>query len=156
MLNYKNTNLINTIALTDSRIVNIEEIKDGATKINNQWITNVEGSDLIDTKGNIDIYIPSTIDIDKINPDFDKMTNRIKNILRNKYNNNVEVIKTKGAWKSDELNKIVYEDINIIRMYKNDIDVDMINEYYKMAIELKKNLNQEGISIGINNSLFIA
>ena len=69
--------------------------------------------------------------------------------------NNTKEYKTKGAWKCEN-GFIVYEDITILTINATMENFEnQLNDFIKLAEELKKELTQEGISVGINDGLMI-
>ena len=143
----------NKFYMNNSKEIQENEINEGATQFNGKWICNYNVSDIIEVQKNnkLSIYVPSTIDVDKINNDLD---NTIKSV-KERINQSTEEYKTQGAWKCEN-GSIVYEDITILTInstmenFKSQLD-----KFIKLAEELKKELTQEGISIGINDGLMI-
>jgi PII-like signaling protein len=139
--------------LMNSKQIKEEEITSGATKFNDQWITNYQESDMIEIKDNneLSIYVPSTIDVDKINENIDKTIEEVKNKIKE----STKSYKTNGAWRTEE-GTIVFEEITILSIDVNKENFEnKLNEFIIIAEEMKKELKQEGISIGINNGLMI-
>jgi PII-like signaling protein len=137
----------------NSKQIKEEEITSGATKFNNKWITNYQESDMIEVKDNneLSIYVPSTIDVDKINENIDKTIEEVKNKIKEA----TKDYKTNGAWRTEE-GTIVFEEITILSIDVNKEKFEnKLNEFIIIAEEMKKELKQEGISIGINNGLMI-
>ena len=152
----KKTLKTNYFYLMNSKQIKEEEITSGATKFNNQWITNCQESDTIEIKDNneLSIYVPSTIDVDKINEQFELLTIDTANMLQKEFNTNVKRIDTKGAWMSE--NGLVFEDINILSIDTSFKEFEStLNYFINLAKQFKKDLSQEGISIGINDGLMI-
>ena len=91
--------------LTNNKTINKEDIDVGATLFDGKWKTNhTESSEINVQKNNkISIYVPSTIDVNKVNENFE----------------------------------------------------NTLNYFISLANQFKKDLSQEGISIGINNGLLI-
>lgn len=149
----KKTLTTNYFYLMNSKQIKEEEITSGATKFNDQWITNYQESDVIEIKENneLSIYVPSTIDVDKINENIDKTIEEVKNKIRE----NTKDYKTNGAWRTEE-GAIVFEEITILSINVNKESFEnKLNEFIIIAEEMKKELKQEGISIGINKGLMI-
>ena len=149
----KKTLKTNYFYLMNSKQIKEEEITSGATKFNNQWITNYQESDMIEVKENneLSIYVPSTIDVDKINENINKTIEEVKS----KINEATKEYKTNGAWRTEE-GTIVFEEITILSIDVNKESFEnKLSEFIAIAEEMKINLKQEGISIGINNGLMI-
>jgi PII-like signaling protein len=137
----------------NSKQIKEEEITSGATKFNGQWVTNYQESDMIEVKNNneLSIYVPSTIDIDKINENINETIEEVKNKIKEA----TKEYKTNGAWRTEE-GTIVFEEITILSIDVNKESFEnKLNEFIIIAEEMKKDLKQEGISIGINNGLMI-
>lgn len=152
----KKTLRTNYFYLMNSKQIKEEEITSGATKFDGQWITNFQESDTIEVKDNneLSIYVPSTIDVDKINEQFELLTIDTANMLQKEFNTNVKRIDTKGAWKSEQ--GLMFENINILSINASYEKFESTLEYFiNLAEKFKKDLSQEGISIGINNGLMI-
>ena len=149
----KKTLKTNYFYLMNSKQIKEEEITSGATKFGGQWVTNYQESDIIEIKENneLSIYVPSTIDVDKINTNINKTIEEIKS----KINEATKNYKTNGAWRTEE-GSIVFEEITILSINVNEKNFEnKLNDFIIIAEEMKKDLNQEGISIGINNGLMI-
>ena len=149
----KKTLKTNYFYLMNSKQIKEEEITSGATKFGEQWVTNYQESDIIEIKENneLSIYVPSTIDVDKINTNINKTIEEVKN----KINEVTKNYKTNGAWRTEE-GTIVFEEITILSINVNEKNFEnKLNEFVKIANNLKKELNQEAVSIGVNNGLMI-
>ena len=149
----KKTLKTNYFYLMNSKQIKEEEITSGATKFGSQWVTNYQESDIIEIKENneLSIYVPSTIDIDKINTNINKTIEEVKS----KINEATKNYKTNGAWRTEE-GTIVFEEITILSINVNEKNFEnKLNDFIIIAEKMKKDLNQEGISIGINNGLMI-
>ena len=130
----------------------------GATKFDDAIYSNIEGNNFIELKNNneISIFIPSTMDINnKIDNKY--YIKKSVNYLEKYYNitNNLKYYKTSGSWYSDSLNKVIIEDITIITLQLIKLNETDINIFVSLANMIKKEMNQEGVSIAINKSLAI-
>ena len=149
----KKTLKANHFYLMNSKQIKEEEITSGATKFDGQWVTNYQESDTIEIKDNneLSIYVPSTIDVDKINENINKTIEEVKSKIKEA----TKDYKTNGAWRTEE-GTIVFEEITILSINVNKESFEnKLNEFIIIAEEMKKDLKQEGISIGINNGLMI-
>lgn len=131
----------------------------GATKFDNGIYSNIEGSNLIELKksdNEISIFIPSTTDTDT-KSDNQIYINKSINYLKRFYNiaDNLKYYKTVGSWFSDDLNKVIVEDITIITLKLNTLTESDIKIFTELANIIKKDMNQEGVSIAINTALAI-
>ena len=161
MINSKNFNF--SFFMSDRKKVNSLEAgaieNGGATKFDDAIYSNIEGNNFIELKENnnqISIFIPSTMDINN------KIDNKyyIKksiNYLEKYYNitNNLKYYKTIGSWFSDSLNKVIIEDITIITLQLIELNENDINIFITLANMIKSEMNQEAVSIAINESLAI-
>lgn len=131
----------------------------GATKFDDAIYSNIEGNNYIELKENnnqISIFIPSTMDIhNKINNEY--YIKKSINYLEKYYNiiNNLKYYKTSGSWFSDNLNKVIIEDITIITLNLIELTETDINIFITLANMIKNEMNQEAVSIAINESLAI-
>ncbi len=128
----------------------------GATQFKDAIYSNVTGDDNIKIKkGNntLSIFIPSTINIsEKIdNSEFVQYSeNYLIRFFGNTYTYN-----SQGSWYSDELKKVIIENITIIQVTLNKVTEQDINIFIDLAKHIKQEMSQEGVSIAINNSLAI-
>ena len=146
----------NYFYLNNKKVIEESEIDAGATMFEGQWVTNYQESDTIEIKENneLSIYVPSTIDVNKINEQFELLTKNTADMLQKEFDTIVKRIDTKGAWKSEQ--GLVFEDINILSINANYEKFESTLEYFiNLAEKFKKDLSQEGISIGINDGLMI-
>jgi len=143
------------------KVTSLEEgakLYGGATQFDGGIYSNIEGGEYIkinENKNNISLFIPSTVDINKyINNKY--YINYCYNKIKSLYNdNNIKYYDTKGSWFSDDLQKVVIENITIITVELNTItEADIIN-FIKLATWIKQEMQQEGVSIAINAALAI-
>ena len=153
----KKLNVSNYYYLKDNKAIDKKDINSGATWYDGKWITNHTEATEIDVqkRNKISIYVPSTIDVNKVNSNFENLTKDTIKKLQENFNKNVTRYNTQGAWKSEN-GEIVYEDINILTINANEDNFEnTLNYFISLAKQFKKDLSQEGISIGINNGLLI-
>lgn len=130
----------------------------GATKINNQVYSNIEGNENIiinDINNTIAVYIPSTIRTNKkINNS--KYVNFAMDYLKQLYTlKNIQFENTQGSWYSEDMKKVVVEDITIISLNLKTISEVDIQNFKTIASFIKYTMIQEGVSISINSALAI-
>jgi len=130
----------------------------GATQFDDAIYSNYGNSDFIrvdNNRNNISIFIPSTINVNqKINNFY--YVNYSYNYIKNLYsNNNIKYYNTKGSWFSEELKKVVIENITIITLELNTITEADIYNFIQLANWIKQEMQQEGVSIAINTALAI-
>lgn len=153
----KKINVSNYYYLANNKTINKNQIDVGATLFNGEWKTNhTESSEInVEKYNKISIYVPSTIDVNKVNSNFENLTQNTIDKLKKDFNTDVQRYNTQGAWKSEDGN-IVYEDINILTIEETEENFkNTLNYFISLAKQFKKDLSQEGISIGINNGLLI-
>lgn len=130
----------------------------GATQFENGIYSNIAGSDYIKInkdKNNISLFVPSTVNVSKY-VNNSHYVNYCYNKIKILYSNNdIKYYDTKGSWFSDDLQKVVIENITIITVELNTItEADIIN-FIKLAAWIKQEMHQEGVSIAINTALAI-
>lgn len=127
----------------------------GATEIDGIIFSNYNNTNIfkINEVDNIlGIIIPGTIDINK---KIDN-TNFIDMVISNLKLNNIVDIKNKdikGSWMTEN-NECIIEDNNLITFKSNNIDREL-RLLKKLAAIIKKDMNQEAVSILINDGLII-
>ncbi len=131
----------------------------GATKFDSGIYSNVEGSQYIELKeadNEISIFIPSTIDTN-IKVDNKYYINYSINYLERFYDiaDNLKYYKTMGSWYSDDNKEVVIEDITIVTLKLDQLTETDIQIFIDLATWIKREMNQEGVSIAINTALAI-
>ena len=130
----------------------------GATKINNKTYSNIQENDFIilnKESNTLAIYIPSTTDTDT-QTDNTKYIDYSINYIQNLYKNNqIAFENTQGSWFSEDMNKVVYDNITIVSISLNTVTSTDINNFVILAQYIKNVMSQEGVSILINKSLAI-
>lgn len=148
--------------LSDAKkVASLEEgamIYGGATQFDDGIYSNYSKNEYIKINkniNNISLFVPSTVDIDKhINNSY--YVNYCYNKLESLYsNNNKKYYDTKGSWYSDDLQKVIIENITIITLELNTITEADIYNFIQLANWIKKEMRQEGVSIAINTALAI-
>ena len=130
----------------------------GATQFDDGIYSNYPKNEYIKinkNKNNISLFVPSTVNIDKhVNNSY--YVNYCYNKIKSLYSSNdIKYYDTKGSWFSDDLQKVVIENITIITVELNIItETDIIN-FIKLATWIKQEMQQEGVSIAINTALAI-
>ena len=153
----KKLNVSDYYYLSNNKTIDKKDIDNGATLFEGKWVTNhTESTEINIQKNNkISIYVPSTIDINKVNENFENLTQDTIDKLKKDFNTDVQRYNTQGAWKSED-KKLVYEDINILTIDATEENFEKtLNYFIELANQFKKDLTQEGISIGINDGLLI-
>ena len=153
----KKINVSNYYYLANNKTINKEDIDVGATLFDGKWKTNhTEATEIsVQKRNKISIYVPSTIDVNKVNSNFENLTQDTIKKLQENFNKNVQRYNTRGAWKSEN-GEIIYENINILTIEETEDNFEGTLSYFiQLAKQFKKDLSQEGISIGINEGLLI-
>ena len=151
---FKNSFNLNSRIYVESLEVGAKEYG-GATEIDGIIFSNYNNTDIfkINEVDNIlGIIIPGTIDINK---KIDN-TNFVDMIINNLKLNNIIDIKNKdikGSWMAND-NKCIIEDNNLITFKSNNIDREL-KLLKKLATIIKKDMNQEAVSILVNDGLII-
>lgn len=131
----------------------------GATKFSDAVYSNYSKDEYIrvnNTNNTISILIPSTIDVNT-NIDNEEYVIKYNSIIKNQYNSSDTVYyNTKGSWYSEDLNTVIVEDITIISINLKKVTIKDILFFKDLALQVKKDMNQEGVSIIINDALCIA
>jgi len=130
----------------------------GATKINNKTYSNIQGNDfiVINEKSNtLAIYIPDTMDVDAQTDNTQYIDYSMKYIQKLYNTNNVKFEATQGSWFSEDMKKVVYDNITIVSISLNSVKENDIKNFVTLAQYIKTEMNQEGVSIAINQSLAI-
>ena len=136
----KKINVSNYYYLANNKTINKEDINVGATWFDGKWITNhTEATEInVQKRNKISIYVPSTIDVNKVNENFENLTQDTIKKLQENFNKNVQRYNTQGAWKSEN-GEIVYEDINILTINANEENFENTLSYFiQLANQLKK------------------
>jgi hypothetical protein len=132
----------------------------GATKKGNKIISNVDTGNFISIydKNILEIYVPSTIDVNKAT-DNTEVLNMVNTYINMSFDDSIEYMEmtaTKGSWYSENKKAVIVEDITIISFRLNrEISHHDINLLKTIANYVKSTMKQEGVSISINNALAI-
>jgi hypothetical protein len=159
-LNSKNFNF--QFFLSDS--IKVKSLKSGAlqhggaTKSQNKIYSNIAGSEYITINDNnkLSVFIPDTMQVNK-KADNSQFINYAINYIQQNFNNvnNIQFEKTKGSWYSQDLQKVVYDNIIIISFESNNITPIDIKIMSILANYIKQHMQQEGVTITVNNSMAI-
>ncbi len=145
----------------NKKVASLEEgarLYGGATKFDDGIYSNTEGNEFIainENKNNISLFIPSTVNVNR-QVNNSNYVNYCYNKIESLYSsNNIMYYDTKGSWFSDDLQKVVIENITIITLELNTITEADIYNFIQLANWIKKEMSQEGVSIAINTALAI-
>jgi len=130
----------------------------GATKFDSATYSNVEGNNLIEVKdfeNELSIFIPSTSDIN-IKVDNKFYVEAAIEFLEKYYNiHNMRFYRTEGSWYSEDKNEVIIENITIITVTKDDMNPVDIYIFKLLADWIKKEMQQEGVTLAINSAMAI-
>ena len=130
----------------------------GATKFDDAIYSNIAGNEYItlnETNNIISLFVPSTIDVNKKADNTEQVSYCIRQLKRYYNNINIKYYDTEGSWYSEDLKKVIIENIAIITLELNTItEADIIN-FINLAAWIKQEMRQEGVSIAINTALAI-
>lgn len=145
----------------EKRII-VDSLKDGAekyggaTKIDGVVYSNFKEGNNFNIKDNkeniVGLIVPGTININQ-NIDNTKYINKIIDELKKHGIKNINNKKIVGAWISQE-GECIIENNNLIT-FNTDCNIEDIKLLQNLAKYIKKVMNQEGVSIIINDSLSI-
>ena len=130
----------------------------GATKTKDFCYSNIAKNNYIEVDeyyNKLSIFIPSTFNTDK------KIDNKAyvkyaKNYINNNFNTkNLIHYSTEGSWYSDDLQKVILENITIISFEVDKVTEVDIKLMQKLANIIKQKMNQEAVTITINGSMAI-
>ena len=148
--------------LSDRKKVNsLEEgarIYGGATKFDDAIYSNIAGNEYItinENKNNISLFVPSTVNVNRQVNNSNVVTYCYNKLQLLYNNNNIKYYDTMGSWFSDDLQKVIIENITIITLELNTITEADIYNFIHLSNWIKKEMSQEGVSIAINTALAI-
>jgi hypothetical protein len=130
----------------------------GSTKYNTGIYSNIPGGQNIKINKSINtisIFIPSTINISQRINNKQYVQYAVNHIQRFYPYRKVIFYDTKGSWYSDSLNQVIIEDITIITLRLKELNELDINIFVDLATNIKYMMQQEGVSIAINQALAI-
>lgn len=131
----------------------------GATKFSDAVYSNYSKDEYIrvnNSNNTISILIPSTIDVNT-RIDNEEYVIKYDSIIKSHYNTSDTVYyDTKGSWYSEDLDTVVIEDITILSINLKKVTIKDILFFKNLALQVKKDMKQEGVSIIINDALCIA
>ena len=159
LLNSKLFNQIDTFLGGYKEVDSLEEgsrVYGGATQVNGEIYSNCEGSENIrinKDSNKIALFIPSTTGVDN-NINNKEYVNKYYKQLH-KYFNDCDILvhSAKGGWYSDDLNKVIIEDIIILEVVTSELKSHDIEYVLNLGIDVKKSMTQESVSVVINNQL---
>lgn len=130
----------------------------GATRFSDAIYSNYSKDEYIkvnNSNNTISILIPSTIDVNN-SIDNEEYVVKYNSIVKNHYNSSDTIYyKTKGSWYSEDLDAVIIEDITILSINLKRVNIKDILFFQALALQIKKDMKQEGVSIIINDALCI-
>lgn len=147
-----------------SGITKVKSLKEGAekfggaTEFDSGIYSNIPGDNFIHTNSQnnqISIFIPSTTNINQ-KVDNKKYIEYSLNYLERFYDiTRINYYNTKGSWYSEDKKQVIEENITIITVNKEELTEVDVNIFITLANWIKREMNQEGVSISINSALAI-
>ena len=129
----------------------------GATKFEDGVYSNVETDNNIKVYRNkpnrLSVIVPSTLDVNQ-HIDNSRYVTTYFGDLAARYDK-IESFKTEGSWYSDDLCQVIVENSTILTIISSNITENDILWFKDLALKIKSDMNQEGVSIIINESLAI-
>lgn len=128
----------------------------GATQLKDEIFSNYGEMDIIqlnEDTNEIGIFIPSTYDIDT--PTDNTSMIEFAYFYMDENFDNLEITTGKGSWYSHDRDRVILEDITVIKAYCKDLTEDDIRYVMRLAEIIKRRMQQEGVSISINDALAI-
>ena len=130
----------------------------GATMFEEGIYSNIPKNEYIEINkdnNSISLFIPSTVAINTTTDNNEQVMYCVEQLQKYYSNKNITYYDTKGSWYSDTLEKVVIEDITIITVDTATVTEQDIEIFIELAEYIKQDMEQEGVSIAINNSLAI-
>ena len=129
----------------------------GATQIGDVIYSNISTGESINFRQGVNGYgimIPSTVDIDQVIDSEEYVDKYIKKLEL--VATGINRIKARGSWYSEELGRVIVEDVTILT-FTSDYEPSSILKFMLLIGEkVKKDMQQEAISIIVNEGLIIA
>lgn len=129
----------------------------GATKLKDGIFSNFEESDELiinDDYNSISIFIPSTIHVDEPINNSKYVGKYLKKLYKKYYYADNDIFHAKGSWYNEKKDEIVYEDITIITFhFYKPLSDKIIKNFIKMALTVKEEMDQDCVSLVINENL---
>ena len=159
MLNKLN---LNNIFFLSDRVV-VDNLEDGASKHggatlfeNGVCISGVQKDSelIVNNKVNtiVSLFIPSTLNVDtKI--DNSIYVTKYKEIFEKIFKTKVAITKAQGSW-IDEKGNVVIEEQTLLSVYE-PLGVTKYNKLVRLARKVKKEMQQEGVTITLDNAFLI-
>jgi hypothetical protein len=152
--------------LSNKKIVNSLENSakkyGGATKnlFTDEIYSNIPGNDFIEVnplKNTISLFLPDTVNVSKKadNKLLERVGMYCKDKIVNRYHDIPSAEKCIGSWYSEDYQEVVYDNIILLNVHLDRLTVTDINFFISLALYVKREMSQEGVSIAINNALAI-
>lgn len=103
----------------------------------------------------IGIFIPDTVNVSSEGKEKQmEVLQKVDQLLAKKYED-IEYAEGLGTWFSESENRVVYDNIIIVSVTLPTITIEDINYFVMLAQMVKEEMEQEGVSIAINDALAI-
>lgn len=128
----------------------------GATQFADRIVSNIEDKHEIEVyEGNntLSLYIPSTLDVDQETSTSEHVNKYLYTLQAHYPQMAFKTEEVRGSWYSEDMDKVVVEDITIISLNKEDITLVDIATFRIIAEQVKADMAQESVSITFNGAL---
>lgn len=126
----------------------------GATQVGSLCFSNVEASQsfFIEDHDNVlQLFVPSTMHDEPV--DNTNIVASYMYLLDNVFGVTPTSIAARGAWYSEDMKKVIYDDVTILTLRLDDVSEHQINELLYFGQSLRDEMKQECVSVAINKSL---
>lgn len=129
---------------------------------NNEMFSNVPGGEFIDIKegelNTLSVYIPDTMSINEAmsKEAHQAIVSRIVHKIYDRYGSKgitPYYEKGLGTWYSEELRKVVYDNIIIASVHLEHVTQADIKFFCSLARFIKRNMKQEAVTVAINTAM---
>lgn len=120
--------------------------------------SNVPGDDFINVKedkNTVAIFVPSTLNVNEEIDNSEYVISTVKYLLKRYSLKDISFYNTKGSWYSEDKDVVVIEKITVVEVELKTLTEIDIHFLMEIANKLKRGMNQEGISLKLNDSLAI-
>ena len=134
----------------------------GATynKDTGEMYSNIEGSEYIELKqgrelNTLSLFIPSTVDVDKAanTEELKRVISSMVQRIHRKYEEVPTIEKGIGTWYSDDLQQVVYDNLYIMSVHREEVTEHDIRFFISLARHIKREMRQENVTLTINTAL---
>lgn len=156
-----NSKLFDQISFFLSGITKVENLNvgavqfGGATALHDGIYSNIQKDNFITinkSNNQLSVFIPSTISADKqVNNSY--FIKKYYDIIEANYNGTITALKTNGSWYSEDMNKVIIENITILSLNIKNVTQKDITFFLELGKQVKREMSQEAVSVTINTCL---